>query len=164
MTDTPEGTDALCYLDEQRRAEASARAMLAGDAASRLVGIALERVSPGFARMRMDVTESMMNGHGICHGGYLFMFADTTFAVACNTFNRVTVATSAQIEFLASVHLGDVLYAEGSMLSQGRRAGIYDVVVENDKGRQVALFRGRSHRLDETLFDEVDAQRRGQCP
>lgn len=140
--------------EEQWRAERSAETMLARDPASRRLGITLERIAPGFARLRMPVSETMINGHRICHGGYLFTFADSAFAFACNTFNRVTVAASAQIEFLAPARLDDVLYAEARVLSQGRRSGIYDVVVENADGQQLALFRGRSHRLDEALFDE----------
>ena len=141
---------------EQRRAERSAETLLARDAASRHLGIALERVAPGSARMRMVVTETMINGHRSCHGAYLFALADSTFAVACNGANRVAVAASAQIEFLRPARLGDVLHAEAEMRHQGRRAGLCDVRVEDEEGRQLALFRGRSHRLDETLFDESD--------
>lgn len=139
----------------QERARRSAEAMLSRDAASRKLGMALEAVAPGFARMRMIVDETMINGHQICHGGYLFTLADSTFGVACNTFNRVTVAASAHIDFLAAAHLGDVLFAEAHVQSQGRRSGIYDVVVEDGDGRRLALFRGRSHRLDGTLYDEA---------
>ena len=156
MSGEPEATDEAHDPDEQRRAERSAEAMLARDAASRHLGIALERVAPGSARMRMTVTGTMINGHRSCHGAYLFALADSTFAVACNSANRVAVAASAQIEFLRPARLGDVLHAEADMRHQGRRAGLCDVVVEDGEGRQLALFRGRSHRLDETLFDEAE--------
>lgn len=150
--------------EDQRRAERSAEAMLARDPATRHLGITLERVAPGFARMRMPVSGTMLNAHGICHGGYVFTLADSTFAFACNTFNRVTVAASAHIDFLASARLDDVLYAEGRVRSRGRRSGIYDVVVEDGEGRQLALFRGRSHSLDETLYDESPDAAQSSAP
>jgi len=140
--------------EAQWRAERSAKVMFDRDLASQRLGITLERVGPGFARMRMQVTDSMINGHRICHGGYLFTFADSAFAFACNTFNRVCVSASAQIDFLAPARLGEVLQAEARVREKGRRSGIYDVVIENEEARQLVLFRGRSHRLDETLFDE----------
>ena len=124
------------------------------DPASRHLGITLERVAPGFALMRMQVGQTMINGHRICHGGYLFTLADSAFAFACNSFNRVSLGASAQVEFLAPARLGEVLHAEACVRERGRRSGIYDVVVRNEQGRQLVLFRGRSHRLDETLFDE----------
>ena len=141
--------------DAQRRAERSAAVLLERDPAARHLGITLEAVGPGFARMRMPVGDTMINGHGTCHGGYLFTFADAAFAFACNTFNRVTVAASASIEFLAPARLGDVLHAEGRVRTQGRRTGVYDVAIENGDGRPLALFRGRSHSLDEALYDEA---------
>jgi len=138
------------------RAERSAEALLAGDGASRHLGISLVSVAPGFARMRMTVTAIMANGHQSCHGGYIFTLADSAFAVACNTANRVTVAASASIDFLAPAHVGDVLQAEANVRHQGRRTGLYDIVVANGEGRAVALFRGRSHSLDKALYDEPE--------
>ena len=140
----------------QRRAEQSAEVLLAGDTASAGLGIELISVAPGLAQLRMVVTATMLNGHKTCHGGYLFTFADSAFAVACNSFNRVTVAASAEIEFLASGKLDDVLIADASMRHSGRRSGIYDVVVSREDGQELALFRGRSHSFDEPLFDESD--------
>lgn len=142
--------------DEQRRAERSAAALLEGDAATAHMGVVLEHVAPGYARMRMTINETMVNGHGTCHGGFLFAFGDSTFAVACNSCNRRTVAASASIEFLAPARLGDVLYGEGRMLKQGRIGGLYDVTISAADGRAIALFRGRSHRLDTPLYDEAD--------
>lgn len=141
----------------QQRAERSASVLLAEDAASRGLGIQLEAVAPGYARLRMTVTDAMLNGHQTCHGGFLFTFADSAFAVACNSFNLATVAAGAQIDFLAPAVVGESLLAEAREQHSGRRAGVYDVVVTNAEGRQIALFRGRSHRFDKPLFDEADA-------
>ncbi len=80
---------------ETELAEACARAMYAADAASRRLGIEIDGVEPGRATARMRVTETMINGHDICHGGYVFLLADTAFAFACNTYGRAAVAAGA---------------------------------------------------------------------
>jgi acyl-CoA thioesterase len=138
----------------QQLAELSAEAMLSSDPASTRLGMVVDEISPGFARVRMTVVAYMINSHNICHGGYVFTLADTAFAFACNTYNRVTVASGATIDFLAPVYLEDELTAVASEQALGGRTGVYDVVVTNQQGKNVAVFRGRSHRLQGTLFDE----------
>lgn len=131
--------------EAQRIAEASAQALFANDHASRNLGIKIEDVMPGFARLRMTVRADMVNGHGMCHGGIVFALADSAFAVACNTYNEVTVAAAASIDFLASARVNDELTAEACELWRSKRSGIYEISVANQRGETVALFRGRSH-------------------
>lgn len=133
--------------EQQRLAELAARAMLAKDAASSSLGMTLQEVTPGFARLRMRVREDMLNGHGTCHGGIVFALADSAFAIACNTHNEVTVAAAAAIDFLAAARLHDELLAQARELWLSRRTGLYEVSVSNQRGEPIALFRGRSHRL-----------------
>jgi len=142
-------------MSEQTRAERAAKVMLANDQATRQLGITVESIAPGSATLCMRVVNDMLNGHGSCHGGFLFTLGDSAFAFACNSYNQVAVAASASIEFLAPVYLDDVLTAEASMQSQGRRTGLYDVVIRNQDNTRVALFRGRSQRLGKPLFDEI---------
>jgi acyl-CoA thioesterase len=123
-----------------------AAAMLAADAASRALGIEVVELAPGRARLRMPVTELMINGHGIAHGGYVFLLADTAFACACNYAGAVTVAAGADITFVAPVRAGDVLDADAVERTRYGRSGVYDVTVRC--GEQiVAEFRGRSRTL-----------------
>jgi acyl-CoA thioesterase len=131
----------------QALAEATGRAMYANDRASRALGITLEEIRPGYACMRMTVRKDMVNGHDICHGGIIFTLADSTFAFACNSHNHVTVAQGAAIEFLAPGKLGDVLTATGEERHVRGRNGVYDIVVTNQAGERIALFRGKSFRL-----------------
>jgi acyl-CoA thioesterase len=121
-------------------------AMMASDAASRMLGIELADYGPGWARTRMTVRADMVNGHGICHGGVIFSLADTAFACACNSWGPVTVAAECDIVFIAPARGGDVLTAEARVRSRYGRSGIYDVTVMHDD-RLVAEFRGRSHQL-----------------
>src|SRR4051794_41716131 len=81
--------------------------MYAADRASQQLGIEITDVSPGCATASMVVREDMANGHGICHGGYVFTLADTAFAFACNTYDERTVAAGADISFLEAVVVGE---------------------------------------------------------
>ncbi|HEX6577677.1 MAG TPA: hydroxyphenylacetyl-CoA thioesterase PaaI [Jiangellaceae bacterium] len=147
--------------DPQTVAERSAAAMWAGDAASQALGMVLDEVRPGYARMSMQVRDDMVNGHSICHGGLVFALADSAFAFACNSYNRVAVAQACDIVFVAPARLGDVLVAEAVERSRFGRNGIYDVTVtavaaggSGDAAGLVAEFRGRSRQIAGTLAEE----------
>ena len=131
-------------------------AMFAVDAASKdFMQMELLACEPGRAVMRMKVRAPMLNGHKICHGGLIFTLADSTFAFACNSRNRVTVAAGCSIEFLRPGQLGDVLTCEGvEQVLQGRH-GIYDMKVSNQKGEIVAMFRGKSASIQGTVIPEA---------
>jgi acyl-CoA thioesterase len=130
----------------QARAEQQAAAMYAADLASQSLGIQVRDISPGRATATMIVTDTMVNGHGICHGGYVFLLADTAFAFACNTRGPAVVAAGADVTFLAPVHAGDELVAEGTERAVRGRSGLYDVTVRVGD-TTVAEFRGRSRAL-----------------
>lgn len=124
--------------------------MFAVDAASRALGIELLEAGEGRAVASMRVTETMVNGHDIAHGGYVFLLADTTFACACNSHGPVTVAAGAEISFVASALLGDVLVATAEERTRFGRNGIYDVTVRRGD-TVVAEFRGRSRVIDKEV-------------
>lgn len=130
----------------QEVAERSAAAMWSQDAASQAMDMSLETVRPGYARLTMRVRDDMVNGHRICHGGFVFALADSAFAFACNSYGRVAVAQDCDIVFVAPAHLGDLLTAEAIERHRYGRNGIYDVTVRRD-GEVVAEFRGRSSEL-----------------
>ena len=132
----------------QALAERAARALFARDRASQAFGMRLDGVAPGRARLLMRVRGDMVNGHGLCHGGIVFALADSAFAFACNSYNDSTVAAAASIDYLAGAREGDELAAEASELWRTRRNGLYEIVVCNQRGERVALFRGRSYRID----------------
>jgi acyl-CoA thioesterase len=130
----------------QQQAQEQAATMLASDSATRSLGIEVTDVAPGRATARMTVTGSMVNGHGSCHGGYVFLLADTAFAFACNTHGVPVVASGADVTFLAPVREGDLLVAHGVERVLRGRSGLYDVtVLRGDEA--VAEFRGRSRSL-----------------
>ena len=134
-------------------ARASAGAMLAEDRASAAVGVELVSVGPGRATMTMTVRPDMVNGHDIAHGGYVFLLADSAFAVACNSYGQRAVAAGCDIAFLEPVRVGEQLTAEAAERHRGLRSGLYDVAVRRDDGRVVAELRGRSRTVAGTLVD-----------
>ena len=139
----------------QSLAERAAGALFERDRASQMLGMRLEAVEPGKARVVMRVRADMVNGHGVCHGGLVFALADSAFAFACNSGNESTVAAAASIDFLIAVREGDELAAEAHELWRTRRNGIYEITVTNQRGERVALFRGRSYRIDGTIVSET---------
>jgi acyl-CoA thioesterase len=123
-----------------------AAAMFAADQASKGVGMELVEVGEGRAVLQMRIAPTMINGHDIAHGGYVFMLADSAFACACNSHGPVTVAAGADITFLRPVRAGDVLTATAAERVSYGRSGIYDVTVSRGE-EVVAEFRGRSRTL-----------------
>jgi acyl-CoA thioesterase len=132
---------------ETALARSAVQAMFRTDRASQNLGLAILDVAPGNVRVSMTVRPEMVNGHGLCHGGVIFTFADSAFAFACNSYGEPMVAAGAHIEFLAPTPAGEVLTALATEVSRGARHGIYDVRVTRSSGETVALFRGRCARL-----------------
>ena len=145
-------------MTPEQTATSVGEVMFANDVASKdTMGMELISVAPGRAVMRMAVMPLHLNGHQICHGGFIFTLADSTFAFACNSHNRNTVAAGCSIEFLKPAHAGDVLTCEGvEQMLQGRH-GICDMRVSNQKGETVAMFRGKSAQIPGTVFPEEEA-------
>jgi acyl-CoA thioesterase len=138
-TDTP--------TDPQALADAVTRAMWSRDRATQGLGMQILSVKPGYALIAMPVRGDMVNGHHICHGGFIFTLADSAFAFSCNSYNQNTVASGCSIDFLAPAREGDVLEAEAVERSLSGRTGVYDITVRTHGGKTVALFRGKSYRI-----------------
>mgnify|MGYP000496997931 FL=1 len=142
-------------MDAMERARRVGDTMFAVDTASKdTMGMELLSCEPGRAVIRMTVQEKHLNGHQICHGGFIFTLADSTFAFACNSYNRNTVAAGASIEFLKPAHAGDVLTCEGVEQMLSGRHGVYDMKVTNQRGEVVAMFRGKSAQIPGNVFPE----------
>jgi acyl-CoA thioesterase len=131
----------------QALAELAGKTMFERDPASQALGMLLAEIRPGYARMTMPVRCDMLNGHQTCHGGYIFMLADSAFAFACNSHNHNTVGAGCSIDYLAPGREGDLLTAEAVEQAMSGKTGVYDIKVTNQEGRIVALFRGKSHRI-----------------
>ena len=143
-------------MSDLERARACRDAMYEKDLASQALGIDVTVAEPGSAETRMSISDAMLNGFGICHGGYIFSLADTAFAFACNAYDRVTVAAGASIDYLKPVHAGDVLRANAREIHRGGRAGLYEVKVRDQHDVLVAVFQGRSSASNRSLLDDPD--------
>lgn len=128
-------------------ARRAAEAMYADDHAARHLGINIDAVSAGAATLSMTVTDTMVNGHGMCHGGYIFTLADTAFAYACNSDGQRTVAQHAEITFVAPGSRGMRLIADASERVKAGRSGVYDITVRDENGTVIAEFRGLSRTI-----------------
>ncbi|WP_271179258.1 hydroxyphenylacetyl-CoA thioesterase PaaI [Paracoccus kondratievae] len=137
-------------MTTQEIAEASARAMWNDDSASQRLGMSLDHIAPGEATLSMTITEAMSNGHGNCHGGYMFTLADSAFAFACNSYNQLVVAQHCSITYLEPGRIGDRLTAVAREVSRRGRSGIYDIRITNQDGVHVAEFRGHSRTVKGT--------------
>ena len=133
-------------------ARACVDAMYSRDVASKRIGITIAEVREGFARLNMPITAEMLNGHGICHGGYIFTLADTAFACACNTRNDANLAQKCSIEYKRPGKAGDRLTATAEHLSQDGRYGVYQITVTDQSDNLIALFEGHSCRVKGTLL------------
>lgn len=131
----------------QQTAELVRDGMFANDRASKSLGMRIVAVGPGTATLAMAVRDDMLNGHDICHGGFMATLADSSFAFACNSYNELTVASGFAIDIVAPAHKGDLLTAVCREVSKAGRTGVYDVEITNQKGERVAVFRGRSYTL-----------------
>jgi len=141
-------------MSPQELAEACAAAMWATDNASQALGMKIETIAPGEAVLSMAVKDRMANGHGICHGGFIFTLADSAFAFACNSYNQLAVAQHCSVTYLKPGKIGERLTAHAREVSRTGRSGIYDIRVQNDTGETIAEFRGHSRTIAGTHLPE----------
>ena len=143
-----------CGMTPLERAKKSAETMWKRDKASKGIGIKIESVAPGKADLSLIVKQKHLNGHDICHGGFIFTLADSAFAFACNSYNQAAVAQNNMITFIAPAQKGEKLIAKARQVSRTGRSGIYDVSVFNDKKQKIAEFRGLSRTIGGQNFKE----------
>ncbi|HHB1426618.1 TPA: hydroxyphenylacetyl-CoA thioesterase PaaI [Serratia odorifera] len=124
------------------------------DTCAQAMGMTLDAVDCGFAQVSMVVGPQMLNGHQTCHGGQLFSLADTAFAYACNSQGLAAVAAGCSIDFIRPALAGDRLTASAEVRHQGQTGGLYDVQIVNQRGKTVAWFRGRAHRLGHRILEK----------
>lgn len=143
----------MTELAPQALAEASATALWQNDEATQALGMILSDVEPGRCRVSMQIKKTMCNGHGTCHGGYIFTLADSAFAFACNSYNQKAVAQHCSITYISPVTKGDELVAIANEVSRQGRSGIYDIQVVNQNDLTVAEFRGHSRTIKGVLVE-----------
>ena len=121
-------------------------AMLRKDRFSAWLGIVVDGIGPGYCKLHYRVTDTMLNGFDMVHGGVLFSASDSAFAFACNSHGTITVALDVSISFARPGRAGEVLTVEAQEVHLGNRTGIYDIRTINEAGELVALFKGTAYR------------------
>jgi acyl-CoA thioesterase len=134
-------------MTPEERARRSAEAMWSRDNASSGMGIQIDEVGPGHAVLSMTVQEYHLNGHSICHGGFIFTLADSAFAFASNSRGQHAVSIETSISHTRPVVPGDLLYAKATELQHGKTIARYDVEVTCGD-HVVALFKGTVFKKD----------------
>ncbi len=139
--------NAPAEMTSDELAKACADEMWRNDDASRGLGMEIIEITSGKAVLKMKVRKDMTNGHDICHGGFMFLLADSAFAFACNGYNQITVAQHCSIDFLKPAYADEILVATARERQKSGRSGIYDVTIEREKGDIVVEFRGNSRTV-----------------
>jgi len=139
-------------MTPQEIARKSADLMWAEDNTAQEHGIRIDSVGAGEASLSMIVTRAMTNGHGIGHGGFIFLLADTAFAYACNSYNQRCVAQHCSITYLKPAREGSRLVATAREVRRIERSGIYDISVSDETGAPIAEFRGYSRTVPGSFF------------
>ena len=137
----------MADLTPDELAKACAASMWANDEASQSLGMQIDDISAARAVLSMPVRKDMLNGQKICHGGFMFLLADSAFAFACNGYKQFTVAQSCKIDFLAPAFEEDILTAVAEERYREGRSGIYDCTVTNQDGKVIAEMRGNSRTV-----------------
>ncbi len=142
--------------DPDQLAQKIAKELYKPDTAVASLGIKVVEVANQYAKLSMEVRRDMLNGHSICHGGMIFTLADACFAYAANSENIVTVSQSSNITYIAQASEGDVLTAEAKAVAQPKgRTGLYDIIVRNQSGDDIAHIRCNSYRLKKKVIESL---------
>lgn len=130
----------------------SVKKMLEHDRFSQWLGLKVESVTDGRARVSMVIKEDMLNGFAVVHGGVLFALADSAFAFACNSRDNLSLALDAVVSFIKKASLGDVITAQVEEVHNGKTTGVYEVKLTNQKNELVAQFRGTAFRTGKSVI------------
>jgi acyl-CoA thioesterase len=147
--------DAVPSSDADNLARRCADTMWRDDAASAALGMSLDFVASGRARMSMLVRSDMVNGHRLCHGGLIFSLADSAMAFAANSHGDRAVAQHCAVTFIRPAREAEILTATAEERSRAGRSGIYDVrVTGSSDGSVVAEFRGHTRLSGGRFFSD----------
>lgn len=125
--------------------------MMAHDKFSEWMGLHIDKVELGYCLLHYTVTEDMLNGFGIIHGGALFAASDSAFAFACNTYGYITVALEVSISFTRSATVGEQLKVDAKEVHMGNRTGVYEIRTTNEKDELLSLFKGTAYRTSKHI-------------
>ena len=127
--------------------------MLAKDNFSRWMGIVVDEFREGYCKLHYTITEDMLNGFGIVHGGIIFSGSDSAFAFACNSHGILSVALDVHITFIRAAKAGDLMQVTAKEIHTGNKTSFYDVTTTNVNGEIVSVFKGTAYRMGKSVTD-----------
>jgi acyl-CoA thioesterase len=125
--------------------------LMTHDRFSQWLGLQIDDTGTGYCKLHFRVTDQMLNGFAVIHGGVLFAAADSAFAFACNSHGILTLALDADISFMRPAHSGDLLHVEARAIHQGGKTGVYQVEITNPAKELIALFKGTAYRTSKPI-------------
>ena len=134
------------------------KTMFAKDRVGHRLGMQVEAIRPGYARIAMQVSADMINGHDICHGGFTFALADSACAYACNSHNHNALSQALNIVFLTPARLGETLVAEAVESARAGRTATYEIKVKTGDERIVAVAQAQCRLVSGQMVGQPAAQ------
>jgi len=117
------------------------------------LGIYVEELRPGYARVVKTVTEEDLNPVNVPHGGVYFSMADTACGSAVVAHGNVAVTINCSFSFLKSAKPGDVLTAEARELQGGKSICVLEASVTGQEGELFAAGIFTFRRTDRPIED-----------
>jgi len=108
-----------------------------------LIGLSFSQCEKGYSRCALQVTERLLNPHGVLHGGVVYSLADTGMGGALYTDldeDESCATVEISIVYFAPVTSG-TLTCETKLIRRGKTTAVLESEVEND-GRLVAKALG----------------------
>lgn len=129
--------------------------MLANDAFSKLLGLVVDEIKSGYCKLHFTITPEMLNGFNVLHGGVTYSAADSAFAFASNSYNRLSLALTTTMDYFETGKVGDTLVVEATEESLRHKTSVYLVRITNQDNKLIALFKGTGYRTDKPLVNDV---------
>lgn len=102
------------------------------------VGIEYIDYREGYAAGKLDIKPNLLNPFGSVHGGCIFTLADTIGGTAAMTRGNYVTTLSSSVQFLHPAQNTAFLVAEASEVKNGKTISVYDVVIRDDKQKDIA--------------------------
>lgn len=122
--------------------------MMHSDAFSQELGMRIEHIDFGTCTLVCTVTDKMVNGFHIAHGGITYSLADSALAFASNSHGQHCVSIETSIAHIKPATPGDILTAKCTEIQRGKTIGRYQTTVHNQHNHLIASFHGTVFRTE----------------
>lgn len=124
------------------------RSQAEGEPIASLLNMKLLELSPGYAKVTIQLKPEYQNFNGLIFGGIVMSVVDQAFAYASNSLAYPSLASQFNIHFITGAGVDDELTAECRVVRSGRRVGISEMTVTNQEGKLIARATGTTIPVD----------------